>query len=103
MFCSKCGSEIHENAKFCNKCGNSIHRKNLNHEQATRLRNYNSIRCRFCGSKIAKNSDVCPHCGGKTPNKFAKEAITGLGCALLALPVGLFLIVFYFILFCILK
>lgn len=30
MFCTKCGSEVEENAMFCTKCGNKIENKEVN-------------------------------------------------------------------------
>lgn len=30
MFCTKCGSEVEDNAMFCTKCGNKIENKEVN-------------------------------------------------------------------------
>ena len=78
--CSKCGAELHPNAKFCLQCGEKVA-----HPLAE-----NEMICPQCGAKIAKGkfclecgaalSPKCPQCGKDVPagSKFCLECGTKL-------------------------
>lgn len=99
MYCQKCGSELLENAKFCNKCGQALNQAEQPRPKPRNLKYKSLMTCKSCGALVAKNAKACPKCGAKTPGQLAGEAVTGIGCGLLAVPVILFLIVFYYFLF----
>lgn len=96
MYCQKCGSELPENAKFCNKCGQAL---NQPEPPKNNVNNKKLITCKSCGALVAKTAKACPNCGAKTPGQLAGEAVQGIGCGILAVPVILFLIIFYYLLF----
>lgn len=99
-YCRKCGAEIVAGAKFCNKCGQSV---NQPKPQNSNLKYRNLIKCSSCGALVAKNAKACPKCGAPTPGQLLGEAVTGIGCGLFSVPVIIFLIAFYVILWNILK
>lgn len=61
--------------------------------------NHNMIICKSCGANVAKTAKCCPKCGAKTPGQLLGESVIGVGCGLLAVPVILFLIAFYVLMF----
>lgn len=99
MYCQKCGLELPENAKFCNKCGQARNQSEQPSPKTQNLKYKNLIMCKSCGALVAKTAKACPKCGAKTPGQLAGETVVGIGCGLLAVPVILFLIVFYCFLF----
>ena len=50
MKCTKCNSEIEQDALFCPYCGNEIEHTKL---------------CSKCGKPLDDDSDFCPYCGTK--------------------------------------
>lgn len=94
IFCNKCGSEISQGANFCDKCGQAVYMNNMNIKN-----NHNMIICKSCGANVAKTAKCCPKCGAKTPGQLLGESVIGVGCGLLAVPVILFLIAFYVLMF----
>jgi hypothetical protein len=53
MRCTKCGSELKENAKFCFECGEKV---------------ISELKCKSCGDKLHSNSKFCDQCGAKVNN-----------------------------------
>lgn len=100
VYCSKCGAMMIEGAKFCNKCGQAVNQPIV---RKSNLKYRNLITCNSCGALVAKTAKSCPKCGAKTPGQLLEEAVTGIGCGLLFVPVVMFLIVFYVIFFYILN
>lgn len=47
--CSKCGSELSEDALFCSKCGEKV----------------TALRCPNCGKRLPEDSVFCTYCGAK--------------------------------------
>lgn len=99
-YCKKCRAEIVAGAKFCNKCGQAA---NQPMPQNSNLKYRNLIKCNSCGALVAKNAKACPKCGAPTPGQLLGEAVTGIGCGLFSVPVIIFLIIFYVIIWRILK
>lgn len=97
MYCQKCGTNLPESAKFCDKCGQALNQ--VEPPKTNNLKYKNLMTCKSCGALVAKNAKACPKCGAKTPGQLAGETVQGIGCGLLAVPVILFLIVFYYLLF----
>ena len=48
MQCTKCGSELNQNAKFCSECGEKVIRE---------------FKCKSCGNKLLPNTKFCDQCG----------------------------------------
>ena len=48
MYCTKCGTELPDDAKVCSECGTVL--------KETKY-------CPFCGKEIDKDCVVCPQCG----------------------------------------
>lgn len=106
IYCKKCGMEIVGDAKFCNKCGQALNQPRMQVETSAntqKLKYRNLITCRSCGAMVAKTAKSCPECGAKTPGQLAGETVAGIGCGLLSVPVIIFLIVVYVVLWNILK
>jgi len=94
MYCTKCGTELNDNASFCSNCGNEIEQNEINESKKTSgvSENENPLEiCEKCnsvkhklyrmntytGKTICINCDVkpgrCPYCNGKLRTKTAQQ------------------------------
>ncbi|MDO5336376.1 MAG: zinc ribbon domain-containing protein [Eubacteriales bacterium] len=51
MFCIRCGTQLHEDAKFCSKCGFAVTQEKKNRY------------CMICGAEMQENQMFCTACG----------------------------------------
>ena len=55
MYCTKCGTELDDNAKFCGECGEHIEKIEEKH----------TVFCTKCGTSHENNEKFCGECGEK--------------------------------------
>lgn len=60
MFCTKCGTELPENAKFCARCGAPV---DGTPNEIPRSSPQKESKCPNCGEALPPFAAVCPSCG----------------------------------------